>query len=188
MEFPEIMEKSWNLIWSEKSYGKQDFHEKVMGKSWNFFPWQTQLLTNLLAKFISIEIQNLLHKFWLIYYYFSTVWVMEKSGKSHRIFFPNFVATLIEHKIIVFLQIIFKSRIIFLDIIIYNYYNRIFLIRTCPNIFLAKIICVIADIVFYFMHLIFISWIRFYTLLFYYLVLSRIYLPSENRALRYCIY
>ena len=30
MGFPEIMEKSWNFIWSGKSHGKFVIYEKVM--------------------------------------------------------------------------------------------------------------------------------------------------------------
>ena len=36
MEILEVMEKSWNFIWSGKSHRKQGFFEKVMQKSWNF--------------------------------------------------------------------------------------------------------------------------------------------------------
>ena len=40
MEFPEIMEKSWNFIWSGKSHGKLIIYEKVMeshGTSFFFY-------------------------------------------------------------------------------------------------------------------------------------------------------
>ena len=53
MEFPEIMEKSWNFILSGKS------HWKVM----ELFSLTNSVVDYILAKFISIEIQNLLHKF-----------------------------------------------------------------------------------------------------------------------------
>ena len=37
MEFPEIMEKSWNFIWSGKSHGKHIIYEKVMESHGTFF-------------------------------------------------------------------------------------------------------------------------------------------------------
>ena len=37
MEFPEIMEKSWNFIWSGKSHGKLIIYEKVMESHGTFF-------------------------------------------------------------------------------------------------------------------------------------------------------
>ena len=52
--------KSWNFIWSGKSHGKQDFHEKSWKSHGTFFH---DNLSFRLAKFITIEIQNLLHKF-----------------------------------------------------------------------------------------------------------------------------
>ena len=37
MEFPEVMEKSWNFIWSGKSHGKFIIYEKVMESHGTFF-------------------------------------------------------------------------------------------------------------------------------------------------------
>ena len=37
MEFREVMEKSWNFIWSGKSHGKFIIYEKVMESHGTFF-------------------------------------------------------------------------------------------------------------------------------------------------------
>lgn len=37
MEFPEIIKKSWNFIWSEKCHGRLIIYEKVLGSHGPFF-------------------------------------------------------------------------------------------------------------------------------------------------------